>query len=200
MDKIDLKKELKSCYSSKKSVTFIEVPAIKYISVHGSGNPGTSKEYTDAIEALYGLAYTVKFLYKDEGKDFVVMPLEGHWYCENIEEFSLDNRDEWLWEMMIALPDFVTQDKLDLATENLKKKKNPISLDKVESITHQDGLSAQFLYIGAYADEAPFIKEMHDLIKEKGYKPRGKHREIYLSDPRRVAPEKLKTIIRQPVC
>lgn len=199
MNKLDLKKSFKDCYTGKKSVKFVEVPAINYICVQGKGDPNSCQEYKDAMETLYGMAYTIKFMCKAEGDDFVVMPLEGHWWSDPPEKFSEENKDDWLWEAMIALPDFVDKETFELARAQLKKKKNPASINKAELKIIEDGLSAQILYTGPYSEEGPYIDEMHKYIEEKGYRLRGKHREIYLSSPQRVAPEKLKTIIRHPI-
>jgi len=199
MDKIDMKKSLKKCYTAKERVEFVEIPAIQYISVKGKGDPGTCKEYQDAMGVLFGLAYTIKFSCKAEGIDFVVMPLEGNWWSEPGTEFEKVERDEWLWEAMIAMPDFITHKMFEEAKSALQKKKNPDGLKKAELKTVEDGLSAQFLYKGPYRDEAPFIKSMHEYVVEMGYKLRSRHREIYLNSPLRVSEDKLKTIIRHPI-
>ncbi len=197
--KIDLKKVYISCYRAKTSVDFVRVPMIQYLTFQGKGNPNTSPEFEEAMGVLYGLAYTAKFLSRDLGQDFTIMPLEGQWWSDPPEAFCSVAKDLWLWKVMIALPEVVTPSLIKNAEEVLRKKKNPPGIEKAKIETLEDGLSAQFLYIGPYADEAPFIADMHTHVKEQGYKLRGHHREIYLSDPRRTAPEKLKTIIRHPV-
>ncbi len=199
MVKLDMKKSLKSCYVSKKSIQFIEVPKIKYICFQGKGDPSVCQDYQDAMGVLYGLAYTIKFIYKAMEKDFVVMPLEGNWWSEPGTKFSEISRDEWLWEVMIAVPDYVEESIFDDARIKLKDKKDPKGLEKATFREIHDGLAAQFLYIGPYSDEGPYIEEMHKYVKDQGYKLRDRHREIYLSDPRRASPEKLKTIIRHPI-
>lgn len=199
MEKLDLKRSLKDCYTGKKKVKFVDVPPVNYVTITGKGNPNTSQKYKDAMETLFGMAYTIKFMCKAEGDDFVVMPLEGCWWTDPIEDFSIKDKDKWLWEVMIALPDYVDKETFELARAQLKKKKNPVSIDNAQLKKLEDGLSAQILYTGPYSDEAPYIEEMHNYIKEEGYQLRGKHREIYLSNPQRVAPEKLRTIIRQPI-
>lgn len=199
MEKIDMKKTLKECYTGKSSVKFVEVPKIKYITYTGKGNPNTSEEFKSSMEVLYGMAYTMKFQFKKEERDFVVMPLEGQWWTDIPEDFSLDNRDIWNWKVMIALPDYVTDEAFEKSREILKKKKDPIGLEKAKLEEVEDGLSAQFLYKGPYRDEAPYIKEMHEYIESQGYRLRDRHREIYLNSPQRVSEDKLKTIIRHPI-
>ncbi len=199
MEKLDMKKSLKKFYQAKSEITFVEVPAIKYICFEGSGDPGTSKDYQDAMGVLFGMAYTIKFRCKSEDRDFVVMPLEGNWWCDPSKDFATISRDEWLWEVMIALPDYVDEKMFEVARLALEKKKNPVGLDRATLKVYEDGLSTQFLYKGAYSDEAPFIKAMHDYINEQGYVLRDKHREIYLNSPLRVTTDKLKTIIRHPI-
>ncbi len=197
--KLDLKKVYVSCYRAKPSVEFVQVPPIQYLTFQGKGNPNTSPEFDEAMGVLYGLVYTAKFISKDRGQDFTVMPLEGQWWSDPPEAFCSISKDMWIWKVMIALPDFITTSFIKNAEEILRKKKNLPGLEKAKIETMEDGLSAQFLHMGPYADEAPFIAAMHAQVKEQGYKLRGHHREIYLSDPRRTVTEKLKTIIRHPV-
>ncbi len=203
MDKLDMKRELKRLYkpSAKKGFTIVEVPPLNFLMLDGAGDPNTAEEYQQAMEALYGLAYTLKFMLKPrtEFPAFTIMPLEGLWWAEDMEAFTQEDKDSWLWTMMIAQPDFITTEMISEAGEILRKKKEVPSLDLLRLDRYEEGTSAQILYLGAYADEAPTIKAMHEFIETEGYRLRGKHHEIYLSDPRRVPPERLKTIIRQPV-
>lgn len=199
MEKLDMKKALKECYTGKKGVKFVTVPKVKYLTYQGKGNPNNSEEFQSSMEVLFGMAYKLKFLYKKQEKDFAVMPLEGQWWTDVPEDFSLDNKDIWNWKVMIALPDYVTEEAFEEARGALKKKKDPVGLEKATLETQEDGLVAQFLYVGPYEGEAPYIEDMHNYVKTQGYKLKGKHREIYLNSPQRVAPEKLKTIIRHPI-
>jgi len=202
MNNIDYKKEWKHLYNPpKKEVALVEVPPIKFLMTDGSGYPGTSQEYQDAIEALYGLSYTLKFMSKksENGKDYTVMPLEGLWWMEDMSKDFMENREDWLWTSMIMQPGFISKAMVDEAASQLRHKKNPVALDKIRFEEYQEGLAAQIMHLGPYAEEGPVIKKMHDYIDQNGYKRRGKHHEIYLSDPRRTAPEKMKTILRQPV-
>ncbi|MFX0173175.1 MAG: GyrI-like domain-containing protein [Candidatus Hodarchaeota archaeon] len=204
MPKIDFKKELKGIYSgiSSEEFSIIEVPSLNFLMIDGQGYPDTSQEYQEAMEALYPLSYTLKFMMKKKGKDYVVMPLEGLWWVEDMTVFTdefMERKDEWKWTSMVMQPDFITRVMIDQAIKEVKQKKDPIALPKVRFATFKEGLSVQILYFGSYSDEGPTIERMHKFIEEKGYKLRDKHHEIYLSDPRRTKPERLKTIIRQPI-
>ena len=202
LGKLDFKKEFKELYStSKKDVAVVEVPEINYLMVDGKGDPNTEKSFQEAIEALYGLSFTLKFKAKKGplATDYVVMPLQGLWWAEDMDVFTLDKKGEWLWTLMIMQPDFITSELMLEAKEELKKKKDPAALDKVRLETYHEGLSAQILHIGPYSEEGPTIKKLHDFTQDNGYTLHGKHHEIYMSDARRTAPEKLKTILRQPM-
>ncbi|MCK5743417.1 MAG: GyrI-like domain-containing protein [Caldisericia bacterium] len=199
MDKLDLKKELKGFYNpSKKEVSSVDIPEMNFLMIDGQGNPNTSEEYQQALEVLYGLSYTLKFACKEIEKDFTVMPLEGLWWADDMDSFTEGDKDLWKWTAMILQPDFVTAEMLIKAKINLKKKKDPVALPKVRFESYTGGTSAQIMHIGPYSEEASNIKKIHDWIKGNGFKLFGKHHEIYLSDPRRTKPEKLKTVIRQP--
>lgn len=200
MKKVDYKKELKHLYgSSSKKVVIVEVPSMNYFMVDGEGGPA-AESYQQAIEALYGLSFTVKFdVKKGVGLDYTVMPLEGLWWAKDITAFSADRKDEWQWKMMIMQPDHVTAKHVNAATKQLREKKNPLALDKIRFESYHEGPSVQILHIGPYDDEGPTIAQMHKFIDENGYQLHMKHHEIYLSDPRRSKPEKLKTVLRQPI-
>jgi len=201
MEKIDFKKELKHLYSpSAKEAVTVKVPKMNFLMVDGQGDPNTAQEYKDAIEALYAVSYALKFMTK-KGKevDYVVMPLEGLWWTEDMTEFTMENKDAWKWTSMIMQPHYVTEELVQKALEQVEEKKNLPALSKMRFESLQEGLSAQIMHIGPYSVEAPTIERLHNFIREKGYELRGKHHEIYLSDPRRSKPESLKTIIRQPI-
>jgi hypothetical protein len=180
MPKIDFKRELKHLYRpSAKEFVVVDVPPEQFLMIDGHGDPNTAQEYQDAVEALYAVSYKVKFMSKKElGKDYVVPPLEGLW-----------------WAMQ---PEWITQEMIKEAVKQVEKKGLP-ALSKLHLETYHEGLSVQILHIGSYDDEAPTIARMHAFIDEHGYEPAGKHHEIYLSDVRKVAPGKLKTVLRQPV-
>lgn len=202
MPKIDLKKELKHLFQpSAKEAALVDVPEMNFLMIDGAGDPNTSQEYQDAIEALYAVAYTLKFMVKkrDPEVDYVVPPLEGLWWAGEMDAFSMEDKDAWKWTAMIMQPEAVTQELVDEALQEVAQKKDPPALPKVRFESYPEGLSVQIMHIGPYSEEAPTIQKLHAFAEEKGYQLRGKHHEIYLSDPRRTAPDRLKTVIRQPV-
>jgi len=167
--------------------------------IDGLGNPNDNPEFQRGMDALYGMVYTIKFALKPLGIEFVVPPSEALWWMEDMSEFSLETKDRWKWTMMIMQPEEVTQEMVQAAQEELALKKDPPALSKLRYERYHEGLSVQIMYLGVYADEGPTIARMHEFIHENGYDFNGKHHEIYLGDPRRTAPEKLKTVIRRPV-
>lgn len=204
MEKIDYKKQLKQFYSGKVgNMLVVEVPSHNFLMIDGHGDPNTSKEYIDAIQALYPVAYTLKFTCKRTlGKDFAVMPLEGLWWSKNMDDFLTGNKSNWNWTMMILQPEFITKEMFETAKEKVTKKKNPKLIDRLRLERYDEGRAAQVMYVGAYSDEDPTIKKLHQFIGESGGKletTNKHHHEIYLGDPRRTSPDKLKTIIRQPL-
>ncbi len=202
MSKVDFKKELKELYVPAKKFVVVEVPEMQFLMIDGHGDPNTAQEYQDALEALYAVAFKIKFISKKSlEKDYVVPPLEGLWWAEDMETFSIKrDKSQWDWTMMIMTPEWIPAEIFDQAIEEVRKAKNPVSLEKVRLESYHEGLSVQIMHIGSYDDEAPTLDAMHNqFIPENGYIENGKHHEIYLSDPRRVAPEKLKTVLRQPI-
>ncbi len=206
MVKIDLKKENKKLYSpSVKEPSFVEVPEMKFLMIDGQGDPNTSKEYRNAMEALFPVSYKAKFISKREkSQDYVVMPLEGLWWVDNMENFSTEDKISWKWTAMIRQPDFISKSIIKQAIEEVEKKKQPEALSKIRFESLNEGLSAQIMHIGPYSEEGPTVEMLHNFIHENEYefdgsKPGEKHHEIYLSDMRRAKPERLKTIIRQPI-
>jgi hypothetical protein len=200
LDKVDLKKEFKNLYNpSAKEVSVVDVPAMNFLVVDGEGAP-SSPQYSAAVEALFSVAYSLKFMVK-KGKeiDYPVMPLEGLWWVEDMTKFSADRKDEWKWTAMIMQPKYVTSDEFNLAVEQVKKKKNPAALPKVRFESFKEGPSAQIMYVGPFSAEEPTIVKIHAHIQNGGNVLSGKHHEIYLNNPATTAPEKLKTIIRQPM-
>ncbi|VVB75068.1 GyrI-like small molecule binding domain protein [Candidatus Tiddalikarchaeum anstoanum] len=202
--KTDFKKENKDLFSSKKTPSTVMVPELNYLMIDGAGYPGESKEYTDSISALYPIAYNLKFMSKLElKKDYVVPPLEGLWWADDMDDFTKGNRNKWKWTIMIMQPNWITNEMLRKAASKVEEKspalKNIIS--KIRLNKYKEGKSAQVLYIGPYKEETLTIQKLHEFIKEQNGSFNGqkqKHHEVYLSDPRKVKPEKLKTIIRQP--
>ena len=200
MAKRDFKKELKHLYGrSNKEFSVVDVPPMNFLMIDGHGDPNDNPAFQEGMEALYGMAYTIKFALKPQGIEYVVPPSEGLWWMEDMSEFSLETKDRWQWTLMIMQPDEVTREIVDAAQGELARKKDPPALSRLRYERYHEGLSVQIMYLGAYADEDPTIARMHEFIRENGYDFNGKHHEIYLGDPRRTAPEKLKTVIRQPV-
>lgn len=187
---------------STKQVELVEVPKVNFLMVDGEGDPNTAQEYKDALEALYPLAYKLKFaLKKAHGLEYKVGPLEGLWWADNMAEFSVERKGDWKWTMMIAQPEAVTSEWVASAKAELGRKKNPVALHKVRLEGFHEGRAAQIMHIGPYSTEGPNIAKVHAFIYQQGYsldELQQKHHEIYLGDPRRTAPEKLKTILRQP--
>ena len=201
MDKIDYKKALKHLYTaSAKHPALVDVPALNYLSIDGTGDPNTSRAYKDAIEALFSLAYTIKFTIKKGARavDYGVMPLEGLWWVDDMTQFSVMRKDEWKWTMMIMQPALVTQPMVETCRSALARKKELPALSSVVFAEIKEDKAAQILHIGPFTEEGPTIEKLHAFIAAQGFKLAGKHHEIYLSDTRRAAPEKWKTIIRQP--
>jgi hypothetical protein len=201
--KIDFKKEYKFLFSaSAKEAQTVQVPEFKYLMIDGRGDPNTVPDFSEKIQALYGLAYTMKFMLKQgpPAQDFVVAPLAGLWCAEDITAFHEGRKDEYQWTLMIMQPDAVTPELLEKAQAKLAAKKPaaPFTGQVRLEVLHE-GPAAQILHVGPYSAEGPTITRLHDFMKENGYTFNGRHHEIYLGDPRRCQPEKLKTIIRQPV-
>jgi hypothetical protein len=200
LSKLDLKKELKHLYAANaKRYSIVEVPPLNYLMIDGHGDPTRNPEYQKACEALYSMSYTLKFRHKALGNDYGVMPLEGLWWMENMADFSLGSKDRWDWTMMIMQPKAITTEQLQEACCDVARKKNLSLPPSLRLEPYSEGLSVQILYVGAYADEGPVIARMHAFARDSGYRLQGKHHEIYLGDPRKTAPEKLKTILRQPI-
>ena len=201
MPKIDLRKELRHLYNpSPKAFSVVEVPPLSFIMIDGGGDPNTSPEYQEVIQALYGLSFTLKFASKKQlGIDYTVMALEGLWWADDMNDFLTLNKDRWQWTMMMLQPEHITAEMVEEARAAVAKKRPSSALSQVRFERFHEGLSFQIMYLGAYADEGPTIARMHASVAENGYVFNGKHHEIYVGDPRRTAPERLKTVIRQPV-
>lgn len=197
--KVDFKKELKEFYQPSKKNHLVTVPDMNYLMIDGKGNPNTSPDFQAAIEALFSVSYTVKFLSKKLGFDYVVMPLEALWYMDDMGQFLNSSKDEWKWTAMVMQPSHVTEEMIKEAIETVRKKKGIVSVDQLRFETYHEGISAQILYVGPFDDEHPTIMKLHSFAEEQGFTLAGKHHEIYLSDFRKVDPSKLKTVIRQPI-
>jgi hypothetical protein len=200
--KIDFRKEYKSLYGAPTgNPVMVDVPDLSFLMIDGIGDPNTSAEYREALEALYALSYSAKFAVKKgaEAVDFAVMPLEGLWWTEDMTKFSPDRKDMWQWTAMIMQPQCVTAAIYDDVLTQVTRKKSVVSLSKVRFEHFREGPCAQIMHVGPYAAEGPTIERLHAFISDQGRQIRGKHHEIYLGDPRRSAPANLKTVVRQPV-
>jgi hypothetical protein len=201
MEKIDYRIIYKHLYQPKPGkVEFLTIPPMKFLMIDGEGNPNTSTDYADVISALYTIAYTLKFkIKKTKSIDYNLLASEGLWWMDDMDLFSAEVKDQWKWTMMISQPDFISDaDVSEAKVEAARKKQNP-ALARMRFEIFEEGFSAQIMHIGPYSAEKPTVDLLHQAIAANGYKRRGMHHEIYLGDPRKSAPEKLRTIIRQPV-
>lgn len=211
MDVKDFAKEQKDLYFPKTEPSIIDVPEMLFLMIDGEGAPdpveGSSKDvsaFQKAVGALYGLAYSIKMSEKKGLQptgyfNFKVPPLEALWWMKSGQDFDMTKPDEWRWTMMLRVPEYVTKEVvLGFADELVKKKKNDI-YKKVRLAPYKEGPSVQLMHIGPYATEGPNIKKMHEYAEVRGYSQNGKHHEIYFGDPRKSAPDKLKTVLRQPI-
>ncbi len=203
MTKIDYKKEWKHLFKpSSKEFEIVDVPVMNFIMVDGHGDPNTAESYLHAVEALYAVAYKIKFHSKKElERDYVVPPLEGLWWAEDMDSFAAArDKSAWDWTMMIMQPEWIDAEIFEAVKLEVMKSKDLPALAMVRWEGYHEGLSVQILHIGSYDDEGPTIRRLHaGFLPENDLVEAGKHHEIYLSDPRKTAPEKLKTILRQPV-
>jgi hypothetical protein len=201
-DKVDFKKALDSYRTSRGEFRVLDVPDMQYLMVDGHGDPNTSPAYSDALAALYPVAYKLKFLSKRElGRDYVVPPLEGLWWADDMDSFTTSrDKSRWDWTMMLLVPDWIDQTHVIRAIEQAGANEKPARLDDVRLETLSEGRCVQTLHVGPFDDEGPVLERLHhEVIPHEGLHLAGKHHEIYLSDARKVAPEKLRTILRQPV-
>ena len=202
--KVDFKKSLKELYKpSFKEVVETKVPELQFIMIDGIGSPGEAQEYLDALAVLYPVAFKIKFLSKAKSKDYVVPPLEGLWWADDMKDFIEGNRDKWKWTMMIMQPDWITNEMFKKAIEQTQQKKPELSklLPKLRLEKYKEGKVAQIMHVGPYSEEGPTVQKVHDFIQNEGGTFDGhkqKHHEIYLSDPRKANPATMKTVIRQP--
>ncbi len=204
MSPADLVRQHRALYNpSWKHPAVVEVPVLSFLMVDGRGAP-ESEVYQEAVQAMYGTAYTLKFSLRnaDAERDFKVGPLEGLWWSD-LERPGLDDlradREAWNWTLMTAVPDGVTAAEAAAAAEQAARKRRPSVPLEVRFERFEEGLAAQLLHIGPYSEEWPTIERLHTWVAGQGYELHGRHHEIYLSDPRRTAPERLKTVVRHPV-
>lgn len=210
MGKFDFKKEYRDLYLPGKQPVVIDVPCMKFIMIEGKGDPNTCKEYSDAMEILYGLSYGIKMSKmsgtQPEGYfEYVVPPLEGLWWVdeENFDYMNIKDKNKFCWISMIRQPDFVTEAVFEQAKINLKKKKPDLKLENACLKSFAEGLCAQVMHVGPYDDEPETVKRLISFIEESGHEQdmsgMRMHHEIYLGDPRKTKPENLKTVIRHPI-
>jgi hypothetical protein len=200
MKKIDFKKDLKHLYQpSAKEAALVEVPAMNFLMINGTGDPNTSRSYQEAVEALFSVSYAIKFKVKKTlAIDYGVPPLEGLWWADDMASFAAGDKAKWNWTMMIMQPDFVNEAMIGETIAEVKEKKGLPALDLLRLESFHEGKSAQILHVGPFSAEGPTIARVHAFISSRG-KLSGKHHEIYLSDIRKADPAKWKTIIRQPL-
>lgn len=200
--KTDLKKEYRELYTAPADrFVAVEVPRLRYLAVSGAGDPNSAPEYAQAVEALFSVAYTLKFFSKRElGRDYVVPPLEGLWWAEDWDAFVRRDLDLWQWTMLVLTPPWTTDEHVHTAIAAAGRKKSLVALPKLEVLALDEGTCLQTLHIGPYADEALTLRRLHqEHMPGAGLEPTGPHHEIYLSDPRKTEPHRLRTILRQPV-
>lgn len=200
MLKVDLKTTRGTYFKAPQDkFVVIDVPRFNFVMVDGRGNPNSSHEYDAAVGAIYAVSYKLKFMSKAEGRDYVVPPLQGLWWADEMGDFIARRKDRWRWTMMLMLPDWTTAFDFEGAVESLRAKQAEIP-KTLRFEAFDEGRCVQILHVGSYDEEAGTIHRLHhDYLPEHHLQENGKHHEIYLSDPRRVVPEKLKTILRQPV-
>ncbi|MEU7997342.1 GyrI-like domain-containing protein [Micromonospora sp. NPDC049060] len=201
-DKTDFKKTLDAYQAGRGQFRIVDVPDTRYLMVDGHGDPNGAPAFTGAIEALYPVAYKLKFASRrDLGRDYVVPPLEGLWWAEDMDSFTARrDKERWDWTLMIMVPDWIGQDLFTAAVEQAGARNRPARLDDVRLATLSEGRCVQTLHVGSFDDEAEVLARLHDeFVPGNGLRMVGRHHEIYLSDFRRVAPERQRTILRQPV-
>jgi hypothetical protein len=197
---IDLKRTYREHYTASDRPVTVDVPRRPYLMIDGEGDPNTSEAYQDAVAALYPLAYGLRKAIKDATDiAYAVMPLEGLWWVDDMSRFALDDKSDWQWTAMISQPEEATLELADEVLPLVTDKKRLVAGTAARIELFGDGLAAQIMHHGPYADEAPTIEGLHRFIDDEGYNFSGKHHEIYLTNPRRSAPAKNRTIIRQPI-
>jgi hypothetical protein len=198
---VDLRRELSALYSAGRRPSFVDVPELPFLMADGAGDPNTAPAYAEAVQALYTVAYTLRFALKrrPDGLDAPVLPLEGLWWADDLSVFLGGDRAAWRWTMLIRLPEQAGTGDVAGALDEVRRKKNLPGFDRVRLERFAEGRAAQVLHVGPYSAEGPTIERLHRFIADSGHGLAGRHHEIYLTDPRRTASEKPRTILRQPV-
>ena len=203
MKKVNHIKEFSQIYTQPKNkINLVDIPPLNFLMIDGTGGPNDNPDYSEAVSALYAVAYKLKFAIKkgSQAVDYKVMPLEGLWWAEDMTLFNLENRSNWQWRMMIMQPEYITEDLFKTTVTSVREKKELPRLDDLRLETYHEGFCMQIFHLGPYGEgESETINKLHTYIEEEGYQRVGKHHEIYFNSPLRTAPENLKTIIRQPV-
>jgi len=195
----DVKKEFKLYYAPRNTDwEIVDVPPMRYLGIDGAGDPNTAKSYSDAVKALYSIAYTLRFSRSE--RSFTVGPLEGLWWADDPTTFVTRKKEAWNWTMLISLPPWITDSDIESAKQSAMAKKKLPAMERVRAVSLSEGPSAQLLHIGPYDEEGPKLAQLHnEFLAKHGLEFSGTHHEIYISDPRRTKPAKLKTVLRQPV-
>jgi hypothetical protein len=199
--KSDIKRDRRDLYAPRATgFQFVDVPELPFLMVDGKGDPNTSASYSDAVAALYSVSYALKFASKRLGRDYVVAPLEGLWSADDPEKFAARAKDDWEWTMMVTQPEWLTPAMVDEAVRLTAGKKDLPAVQRLRFGRYAEGLAVQVLHLGSFDDEAPLLERLHrEFMPDNGLTFNGRHHEIYLSDPRKTEPAKLRTILRQPV-
>lgn len=202
MDKTDFKKSLDAYHAQRGRFRIVDVPDLQYLMIDGHGDPNASPAFVAAVEALYPVAYTLKFASKrDAGRDYVVPPLEGLWWAEDMDSFTTTrDKSRWDWTLLIMVPEWIDRGMFTAAVERVAAKNGAARLEDVRLEPLSEGRCVQTLHVGSFDDEGDVLGRLHhEFIPDNGLRMVGRHHEIYLSDFRRVPPEKQRTILRQPV-
>ncbi|WP_336694718.1 GyrI-like domain-containing protein [Delftia acidovorans] len=202
MEKFDIKKACKTLYGAPRGkFVVIDTVPLNYFMIDGTGDPNRAPAHAEGVQALYAASYTLKFMSKaDLHRDYTVPPLEGLWWAEDMDDFVTRRKDRWCWTMMIAVPDFVEKPMVEAAIDKAMEKKGLAALARLRFERLEEGPAVQTLHIGAYDDEGPVLRQLHQqFMPSNGLVPSGHHHEIYLGDPRKTPAERLRTILRQPV-
>ncbi|HWC70269.1 MAG TPA: GyrI-like domain-containing protein [Actinomycetota bacterium] len=199
--KVDFRRELGDLYDAGDEPTMVEVPEIHFLMIDGHGDPNRSAEFRKAVEALYAVAYALKFRVRrlPDGVDFEIMPLEGCWWIPDARVWDFDDKSDWDWTLMVALPEVVTSELAADVKASVRERRRMATLDLVRFEPFEEGPCAHVLHRGPFSAERPTLERLYGFIKDRALMPVGKHHEIYLTDPQRTADEDLRTIIRQPV-
>jgi hypothetical protein len=200
--KTDLKRTLDSFQARRGEFRVLDVPELRYLMVDGHGDPNTDPAFTSAVETLYPVAYATKFASRAElGRDYVVPPLEGLWWASDMDAFTAArDKSQWDWTLLLLVPDWVPTDLVHTTIEQVRGTKRPPRIDDLRVATLRECTCVQTLHVGSFDDEGPVLARLHhEILPARGLRPAGTHHEIYLSDMRRVAPERQRTILRQPV-